>query len=43
MRWDEPVEAYLPKFKLAGERKEPNERATPGAKPGVAANFRDSA
>lgn len=28
MRWDEPVEAYLPKFKLAGERKEPNERAT---------------
>ena len=28
MRWDEPVEAYLPKFKLAGERKEPKERAT---------------
>jgi hypothetical protein len=27
MRRDEPVEAYLPKFKFAGERKEPNERA----------------
>jgi hypothetical protein len=28
MRRDEPVEAYLPKFKLVGERKELNERAT---------------
>ena len=28
MQWDDPVEKYLPEFKLAVQRKDPNDRAT---------------
>ena len=28
MRWDDPVEKYLPEFKLAVQSKDPNDRAT---------------
>src|SRR6185436_2070347 len=28
MRWDEPIETYLPEFKLAVQSKDPSDRAT---------------